>query len=111
MATLLLNADGPGQVSSLIGTPIQTDRIWDYLYPLMFQRKGLVNYSNCWISRSQDMATKEKLVLEDNQRAVHKELKEKAEDWKPKYFEQDSMSENPHAWIYKYSEYVSVLFV
>ena len=53
------------------------------------------------------MATREKLVLEDNQRAVHKELKEKAEEWKPKYFERDSMSENPHAWIYRYSEYVS----
>ena len=56
------------------------------------------------------MATKEKLVLEDNQRAVHKELKEKVEDWKPRYFEQDSLSENPHAWLYKYSEYVSTLF-
>ena len=50
------------------------------------------------------MATREKLCLEDNQRAVHKGLKEKSEEWKPKYFEKDAMSENPHSWVYKYSE-------
>ena len=52
----------------------------------------------------QEMATREKLVLEDNQRAVHKDLKERAEEWKPKYFERDSVSENPHAWVYKFRE-------
>lgn len=54
--------------------------------------------------QDQEMATREKLVLEDNQRAVHKDLKERAEEWKPKYFERDSVSENPHAWVYKYSD-------
>eukprot|EP00112_Aurelia_sp_Birch-Aquarium-sp1_P025049 Seg815.7 transcript_id=Seg815.7/GoldUCD/mRNA.D3Y31 product="Oxysterol-binding protein-related protein 8" protein_id=Seg815.7/GoldUCD/D3Y31 len=55
-------------------------------------------------AQDQEAATREKLVLEDNQRAVHKELKEKNEDWKPHFFERDAMSDNPHAWVYKFSD-------
>ena len=49
-------------------------------------------------------ATREKLVLEDEQRRVHKELKEEGAEWVPKYFERDSDSTFEHAWVYKYKE-------
>ncbi len=52
----------------------------------------------------QEAATREKLVLEDNQRALHRELKEKSEDWKPRLFEIDPLAGSPHAWVYKYRE-------
>ena len=49
-------------------------------------------------------ATREKLILEDEQRRVHKELAEKEEDWVPKHFELDPDSSSTHAWVYKYKE-------
>lgn len=52
----------------------------------------------------QTAATREKLVLEDAQRRLHKELKEKDEQWTPRYFERDPDSTNTHAWIYKYKD-------
>ncbi|XP_065070860.1 oxysterol-binding protein-related protein 8-like isoform X1 [Rhopilema esculentum] len=55
-------------------------------------------------TQDQESATREKLVLEDNQRALHKELKEKAEDWKPRFFERDPLADSPHTWIYKYND-------
>ena len=52
----------------------------------------------------QAAATREKSVLEDEQRRVHRELEEKSEDWCPRYFELDTLSVNPHSWVYKYKE-------
>ena len=52
----------------------------------------------------QTAATREKLVLEDEQRRVHRELKESDKEWIPKYFERDLTVPYEHAWIYKYRE-------
>ena len=52
------------------------------------------------------MATKEKLLLEDNQRSVYREMKEKSEEWIPKLFEVDPVADNPIGWVYKYREWV-----
>ena len=52
----------------------------------------------------QETATKEKRVLEDEQRRLHRELKEKEEEWVPRLFERDSTSTNLHAWVYKYRD-------
>lgn len=53
---------------------------------------------------NQAAATREKSVLEDEQRRVHKELDEKQEVWQPRYFELDATSVNPHSWVYKYKD-------
>ncbi|XP_066934396.1 oxysterol-binding protein-related protein 8-like isoform X1 [Clytia hemisphaerica] len=52
----------------------------------------------------QSGATREKLVLEDEQRRVHKEMKEKDTSWVPKYFERDTSVAFEHAWVYKYKD-------
>jgi len=49
-------------------------------------------------------ATNEKLVLENNQRKLHKDLKEANEEWVPRYFERDLDSSAEHAWVYKYKD-------
>ena len=56
------------------------------------------------LNADQEGATREKSVLEDGQRKLHWELKEKNEDWKSRLFERDPSSMNPNAWIYKYRE-------
>eukprot|EP00794_Sanderia_malayensis_P018145 gene18145-19955_t len=55
-------------------------------------------------AQDQEAATREKLVLEDQQRELHRELKETSEHWKPRLFELDALSPNPHAWVYKYRD-------
>lgn len=52
----------------------------------------------------QSAATREKLVLEDEQRRVHRELKEKETEWVPKYFERDTTAPFDHVWVYKYRD-------
>lgn len=52
----------------------------------------------------QTAATREKLVLEDEQRRVHRELKENNKEWEPKYFERDTSVPVAHAWVYKYRD-------
>jgi len=60
--------------------------------------------SNAIRDANQTAATREKLVLEDEQRRVHKELVEKEEVWVPRHFELDPDSTNSHAWVYKYKD-------
>jgi len=42
--------------------------------------------------------------LEDEQRRVHRDLKEKGSEWMPKYFERDTSVAFEHAWVYKFKE-------
>ena len=48
MATLPQRADGPGQMSSLTGTPQRTDRKWDL--SLLFHRTNVFIRENSTIS-------------------------------------------------------------
>ncbi|XP_047135738.1 oxysterol-binding protein-related protein 8 isoform X1 [Hydra vulgaris] len=52
----------------------------------------------------QTAATREKLVLEDEQRRIHKELHENNKEWVPRYFERDIESMNEYSWVYKYRD-------
>lgn len=56
------------------------------------------------VTNDQEAATREKLVLEDAQRILHKDLKENEKEWEPKLFERDHLSSNPHAWLYRYRD-------
>lgn len=49
----------------------------------------------------QQMATEEKLFVEDAQRQMARERKAKMEEWIPKYFVRD---ETIGQWVYKFSE-------
>ncbi|CAG0919492.1 unnamed protein product [Notodromas monacha] len=68
--------------------PWESEKLWQFVTASI--RNG-----------DQVAATEEKTKLEDLQRKMAKERKEKGDDWKPKYFERGL---NDGEWVYKYAD-------